>query len=1419
VIAGLAWATPAPGQAATGTDDPLGSPSRYSILQAHDLWLAGRRIDDPGRPNLEVGWTQANAAQTAFDVSSPLYRDVDAPPGPEDSQPMAVQSAGRFRDPFTPQVLIFQRGVLDSGSLTYQLNPLNQRVETAPLPGGPIPSYFFSASPLLFDPHGDPDATAPYTMTAGDLDRAVDADGHRHDEAALVIGDQAKLDVRVVDYAATPGRVTVGRLPASNSIPIGGGRLGRWVGGSLAAGIGDFDMDGQNELAVAYQVLRSDGWWDLKLAIFTYRDGKLELAATPALPPAVAVRSGAPRQSLDLAVGDFDGRGRDEIAISQFGRNDVVSGTSLMLVGLDDHLAVADVGQGVVAGMMDPVSGGRYNRDMRPRLAAGLFKFEPDPTKGYTLQRRQLVLAYPDPGGQPRVQVFDVVRGSYRCGAASVDRQPDCTLTPVALTGAVPLGTPATKEIGLAAGNFGGGTLRGDPRWSFATSDDAGHLLQLWRLTPGPGVDGTPFNVTTTASSAVPARLGAVGLVAYDRRGRSLVLGAPARFSFSGIPSLTAELQDAPKHADWIDGHFINVDRSSDFAVSLTDKTGKEYATSTTTTSSSTIGGSVTADVGATGTLGLKGFADVDLSADLRGSFAYQYAEDQASYDRQGGSTDRVVRRSSGNDDIVTGQLLNFSIWRYPILGPPLRSATGATVVDPRTGRPFYGYYEIEVPSTPTDFDAGGLDLSFYQPQHENGNVLSYPQLPADGIVPMPDLGSYSFQGQTVHEPLFNDAYFVNATKGGIDFQIDEAHGGGTDRTSKNTLSGDSDVRLAGSAGFSIPGLGGAKEHACLDLHFDDEQSWGDLATSENTTTTSSVFSLDRDKAAIASDAYQAGTAMYYTTAGVQKMTHAVDLTAPGSQSGRAFWVDHYSGADPALNLPFRIDMAESDSTTVSDVAQWNPESSHQKLRQFFVLRPEDPDHPALSRSPVTVPPTAGDKVLLQVRVYNYSVKDATGPVDVRFVAQRVNDEDGQAIPGTKPITIGTVTTGSLTARESRLVEIPWTTVGPSDNVGEQTWRIFVILDPDNKIPDETHEWQDRFDKPPLDADNKPFKDPLTGKLLTLESGQNNQGYGALTVHAPASARLGALHAPATRRLGALQETDPPCEPKDAAAGLGGAIDTRMHPQTLMIASRAGHFTRDARRARARTGRRVTLRVRVKASGRTLRRELVLLYDGNSRKGGKLIGGDYAEGVSDTSGTSVFFSWLPRKAGLHHLYARVVEHSNDARPGNASSRLNVRVHARHFARARLRRLTARVAASSYPVRVKRALVAEARLAFGAMRQGRLRATQRLLLRFMRLAGVGEGRTVYPREVRRLRFAARQIRADLRVGHLARLARRAGGPIHERRALRRDVARIRRALTAGELPLGRRGLRALVARARMRNPALATAAHRLEVQLR
>jgi hypothetical protein len=34
VIAGLAWATPAAGQAATGTDDPLGSPSRYSILQA-----------------------------------------------------------------------------------------------------------------------------------------------------------------------------------------------------------------------------------------------------------------------------------------------------------------------------------------------------------------------------------------------------------------------------------------------------------------------------------------------------------------------------------------------------------------------------------------------------------------------------------------------------------------------------------------------------------------------------------------------------------------------------------------------------------------------------------------------------------------------------------------------------------------------------------------------------------------------------------------------------------------------------------------------------------------------------------------------------------------------------------------------------------------------------------------------------------------------------------------------------------------------------------------------------------------------------------------------------------------------------------------------------------------------------------------
>jgi hypothetical protein len=351
--------------------------------------------------------------------------------------------------------------------------------------------------------------------------------------------------------------------------------------------------------------------------------------------------------------------------------------------------------------------------------------------------------------------------------------------------------------------------------------------------------------------------------------------------------------------------------------------------------------------------------------------------------------------------------------------------------------------------------------------------------------------------------------------------------------------------------------------------------------------------------------------------------------------------------------------------------------------------------------------------------------------------------------------------------------------------VGDQLYRIFVILDPANKIA-ETHEWEDRF-KQPAELDGQKLVDPLSGSDTKLEAGQNNQGFGLLAVHAPAS-----------EAFGALADAENPCEPKDAA--VGSTPDVSLDPRGLRVA--------DGRRPRV--GRRAALQVAVQSTHRDLREHHVLVYDGHPSGGGELVGAAIAQGISDADGSDVTVSWLPRAAGRHRLYARLLEHGGDARPGNGLARLDVRVRPHRVVRPRLRDLPARVRERSYPRRARRKLVRIARRSNTALRRGSLAGARRKLGRFVAVAGRGRGRTVAARDVAALRFDARRIRADLRIGKLQRVTPR---------ALRGNVTAARRAIRARQFAKARRHLRRVARRARADAPRAAVRARRLELQLR
>ncbi len=189
--------------------------------------------------------------------------------------------------------------------------------------GDDVPTYGFSANPLT------------YTMAAGDLDRVSESgDTYTyHDEAVMAWmpnGDgpsqQTQPTVRVVDYVAGGGGRPVttdlsAALPAAGDVREANGS-DQYLPGSLGLAVGDFDGDSLNEIAYVSQ--DEFGWF--QVTMLKYRaaaDGTRSLqVAGPANGSLVFYDGGGapvPRLEAGMAetkVGDFDGDGRDDLAIA-----------------------------------------------------------------------------------------------------------------------------------------------------------------------------------------------------------------------------------------------------------------------------------------------------------------------------------------------------------------------------------------------------------------------------------------------------------------------------------------------------------------------------------------------------------------------------------------------------------------------------------------------------------------------------------------------------------------------------------------------------------------------------------------------------------------------------------------------------------------------------------------------------------------------------------------------------------------------------------------------------------------------------------------------------------------------------------------------------------------------------------------------
>ena len=573
--------------------------------------------------------------------------------------------------------------------------------------------------------------------------------------------------------------------------------------------------------------------------------------------------------------------------------------------------------------------------------------------------------------------------------------------------------------------------------------------------------------------------------------GESYYLGAPVHISIPKVISSVRIIQEPPKHLDYLpdescehgkpcEWQIVNVSKVDDFYASFEESTTKSIETESTSETDWDIGGSekVTAKETFKG-----GIPDID-SGEVTSSQSEQVGYDYNSVtEKLNGHYSSVTcgeEFETSADDALQLKVMLLDIWRYPIYGLKTKEGKNA-------------FYEVVLPGDESYLTISGKgDSDYYQPIHENGNLLSYPMI-TDTSFP-DDLGSFEVEGLSYTEVMtqphdlsygdIEETYYV----GWADNTWKEKT-----TTQKKKLSESADFKL-GFRGKASQLLAAEKWSVELDVSFHNSNSWSKTAYSKSETKTDGRVTVkvpDGDTGY----GYLFRPILYTTTDGTLKLAHTV---APNSTA--SFWQHHYhKHPDLSLNLPMKYWWDLPD--TKQGYGSWFMNATRQERSRmrglFFYLT--DPEKNKGKERYLAGSPTAGDTIYVQAYVYNYALSDPentdTGPFTVRFSYAPYNSEIENGEPDLT--TIGDVTVDNLEARGRKAVSVEWKIAGDlggDDQGGGKPYVIYVTLDPENEVTNETHELYAEDQSP------EPSGTCLVGKNKYSEKcgifcASNNQGY------------------------------------------------------------------------------------------------------------------------------------------------------------------------------------------------------------------------------------------------------------------------------------------------------------------------------------
>jgi len=478
-----------------------------------------------------------------------------------------------------------------------------------------------------------------------------------------------------------------------------------------------------------------------------------------------------------------------------------------------------------------------------------------------------------------------------------------------------------------------------------------------------------------------------------DMGGNGVKLGTPRRFSRTVTGKPIVIVNSPPVHFTVLDGTEYDVNRL--FPVGACAGSG-------TCNFFSRYSGSTTQGV----TVEKRWERGWDFSATVSGGFTVpiidvgvgvevqtKFGEQLDSYTSQAETTRVEVQVDAVGEDRIYAATITYTIWEYPVL------VDGETV----------GHVVVIDPGVTSQnwFGSKSIVAQNYRQYHEVGNLLSYRSTtqPYDGA-------------DFVRNIISADTFTVDSSSSFI-WRLTRTVGSTTTESKTFNFA----VNASADFDIPIPFIPNVK----LEGGYDSSR----LRSSTSTITDEQGMAayLGNLEGSIAGTAYSITPFVYWDRSGAVVLDYAVTLPA-GTPSIPTFWGQNYSAkSDPAFILPWRLDPEKGNNLP------------HPSLRQ-------------LTREIATIPaePRPGEEVRLLARISNFSLLGTPGTFKVRFY---LGDpaHGGTLITATDGRT-EVLAPASIPAQGKAIVELPWRI--PADATATSL-QVYAVIDPDNQI-DEIHE-------------------------------------------------------------------------------------------------------------------------------------------------------------------------------------------------------------------------------------------------------------------------------------------------------------------------------------------------------------------------